>query len=812
MPVNPPSHAAAGTGPAAYNLSLTGEVLDGFDATQAQRWLAQLLKIPVANASGLLAGRSRCIKRAISAKEAARYRSMFEAKGVAVRLTKVSVQATAAAKAPANNSDTQVLDNRAFRGRMRLDAPAQYGASAMFIGSVGTALFCLLYGLLLLLCAWWGLSLLVSALLTAEPLSTGGFVLLHLLPAVLFAGLFSVLLRPFFAQQNHQRSALEIDLVKQARLVQFVGDIFEQVGAPAPAKILVNYDTQIVAEFCCPPFKPREGEVELTLGMPLIANLRTPQLAAFIAHEAAQMRNPLRAFVLGMCARVRHRFDDCASNQDPWSRRLEMANLEESGRIKGLLLSSLATASHYSAHLFRPLSLVLNRIGEWSNRFMVNDADYHAAALVGSKAFVDGFRQLAVTHHALHQAEERMFGQVGERQLVNNLPALVHHFAASLTVRDKRDIEDDMNRAETRRDYDYPSDRSRIIFIEDLDVQGLDCLDLAASDLFSTIGVLNEQVTLLYYGHMQVYFEPADLVDVNRLASMADKDLKREQLSAQYFNNWFDAEIFWKIPAPDSVKNLSNQERRSRLNELVAEIRHITPDYMQLIASEHKLFAALVGSSLAMQVRKSGYKVQASELKLTDAQAKDLVDYHNRNRTEYNALAMRLDHMQSVMGTRLFLAVSLHPDAAKRKVGIMFLQMLATLYNHYQRLEALRVKIGYLPMLAAREREKKETEHRKRIQRVTADVAQCGKEALNALEQFKCTFNSGYDTLAQFVAAHIKQNAILESPQPLESVAYFTEVCHGLAESNRMVNHQLAMIAMESELLNKITPVKLASA
>ncbi|WP_339065968.1 hypothetical protein [Teredinibacter turnerae] len=807
------SEGAANSNTAGYSLMLTGEIREGFEPDQVRQWLAQALKIPLANASALLAGRSRCIRRNLTEQDATRYLKLFQSKGVGVRLSLSPVSAmTARGQTVPLSSDTQVVDTRFFQGDITAKPAWHFQILAAVLSGTVTTVICGVYLLLMLACFAGGLHFIVNAALSLDDAPTAYVFVLHLISGLFLLSLFGLLLRPVFAQQNPQRISLEVDPAKQARLVQFVNDTFAQVGAPAPDKILVNYDTEVTAEFSCPPFRPKQGSVSVTLGMPLIANIRTPQLAAFIAHEASMMRPPMLAWLFGVVKRVRHRFDDCAENQDLWSRRLDAWDLDQASAVKGVFVSALAILNHYSALVFKPFSIALNSAGAMANRYLVNAADFYAAHLVGSKAIVESFRELSITHHALHQAEERMFGQVGERQLVNNLPALVHHFAAGLSPRDLREIEDAMNRADTKRDYDYPSDRSRIIFAEDLDASGQCCVDYPAAELFTNIGVLNEQVTLLYYGNLQIPFAPLDLVDVHRLASLADKDMKREQLSTQYFNNWFDPDIFWKIPAPTAVQNLNAKQRRHWLNELVAEIRHTTPDYLQLVASEQKLLTTLVNYAFVSQVRKAGYKLTAADTGLSEAQLKTLDETYAQHRAEYNHFQSRLGRFREVMGTRLFLAVSLHPDAAKRKVGVMLLQMLATLNQHSERLTSLQVRVAYLPKLAVRERDKKEDAHGKRIQRIMADVARYGAGALNSLTQFKCTFNNAHENLAQFVAAHMKQSATLDAPKPLETVAYFTEINHGLAESNRMINHQIAMIAMESELLNKITPVRLATA
>lgn len=817
-----------------YNILLTGEVLDGHKPEQAKKWLAETLKISNADAAALLAGKSRCIKRNLKAGDAAKYRDLFERKGVAVRITKngdaVSSQMPPGAAsshqtqtqqsktphpkqtaAPGETAPTQVISTGYFNGSINAVAPWYFENVAAIIALVATLILSLIYAAILLGCVAFAARSLVYAAFPAQPLTVVSMIAFQFIPAAILLFLFALLLRPVFAQQNSQRMSLEIEAAKQAKLVQFVREIFQQLGARVPEKISVSYEPKVTAELDCNLLKPSSAVASLTLGMPLLMTLRTPQLAAFIAHEAAQLQHPMRACLFKACARVRHRFDDCAENQDLWSRRLDAIDMDDIGRIKGLAVSSLATLHYYSAFMFKPFSMAFNYAGIWSNKFLVNAADFYVTELVGSNAFVEAFKQMAVTSHALHQAEQRMFNRIGERQLINNIPALVHHFAVNLTVRDKREIEDEMNSTESRRDYDYPSDRSRIIFCEDLDRDGISCADFPAAELLTNIGVLNEQVTLLYYRHLQLEFDVQDLMDVHQLANLADKDQKREQLSAQYFNNWFDPELFWKIPAPESVKNLTNIERVKMLNDAVSQIRHITPDYVQLVAGEPKMFAALVNTSVANEIRKAGYKVGAGEFGLNDEQAKHLSEFHTQNRNDYTNTSIRLTKMREVMGTRLFLAISLHPDAAKRKVGVMLLQALACLYQHHEKMNSLKVKVAYLPILAAREKDKKETEHAKRIQRVASDVKQFAKDALASLQHFKCTFSQSHDHIGAFVKAHTKQEPNGETLHPLETVDYFYEINYGLAEANRMLNNQLAMIALESELLNKITPVKLAS-
>jgi|GEM_PF-1930648 len=808
-----------------FNLLLTGEVLDGFEAAAVQRWLSQTLKVSHIQAATLLSGKSSCVKQNLNKQSALQYRAAFQAKGVAVQVQRrISAAAKTAQntqnlgtprqkKSPANaqNTATQVVSTQYFNGEPNAH-PSRLRIAAAFIFSALSLLsVVVLYVTSLSILLGFAVNRIVAALLRDTPIGLSAGIFGYALPLLLSLCLLALLLRPLLARKHLQTQKISIDPKQQPKLIQFVTEIYQLAGTSAPTRITLSNELHCASEYHYTFRNMLSGTTSLTIGMPLLVTLHSRQLAALVAHQASLYNSNVSALLHTLHTAIQERFTGATDNDDAWTRVVDNYERGMHGKFRQLLTTFAHQFLNLSATLLRPFSLLLNLSGNFSKQYWVYNADHIAVSMVGSREFVETFNQLHLCNHAFHEANDNIFGSIGERRLANNLPALIRHYASITQAKVKKRLVDEVSRGETRRHFDYPSDRERIIRAEDLDLTGLVSQDIAAIDLLDNRTAICKQSTLYFYKNQGLEFHADQLVDVKELATLAQKDQLRDELSATYFNQWFAPHIFWKIPSPENIKQLSTSERLALLNENIARIRHATPDYTKLMAAEPKLFEHYVQLATANEIRKAGYTCSAADLHLSEEQSSNLSVHYEKAKMDYTGTRLRLQKISELMGSRLFLGIALHPEAPKRQFGIMLLQTLVCLYEHNQQLDVLRARVAFLPILSARAKEKKEVEHIKKIQRVNKDIRQLSANALQALDKFKCGFHDEYATVGQFVRAHVKQDMSKEDPTALESIAYYYEVLQGMHEANRMMNNQLALIAKDSEQTNHITPVRLTA-
>lgn len=840
MPASPST--ASKPEPTGYSLVLTGEVLDGFDSAKVQTWLAKTLKLPAPKAAAMLSGRPSCIKQNLDRSAAQNYRTLFQSQGVSVMLRperppadsktpppgksqsgkavlekgrsdKAITDKTITGEMPAATAEdrTRVLKTTFFNGELS-SRPQPLIASTAAVGDVLlSGLLAAIHGLLIVGLGIVALLRLVLPLFDLASFSAASYVLTGVLPALIMVLLIVLLIRPLLSKAPTTEKVLEIALSQQPALQQYIREIYQQVGAPAPEKVTFDCGLVVRGSYYYTFPKLLKGEFRLQLSMPLIATLSIRQLAALVAHEAARYRTRTTGVSLTLAEQIRQRYHHAANNTDRLAQRVALREHQPFGKIHQALTRVLRFYTTVSAKVMWPLAKTCHGVDYVANRLLVKTADHYAVALVGARDFVETLNQVHRCRHGMEEASRRLFGGIGERRLVSNLPALVKHLAGAIPQKKLKQLEDDVNRGESSHLPDYPSDRERIIAAEDLDLEGIDSQQAAAIQLLEHASTLSKKTTENHYHSLGIDFDRSNLFEVKQLAAMAQKDQLRDEVSAHYFNNWFRPETFWKIPNPDEVKSLKVAERIALLNENIGRIRHATPDYLKLAEMEPKLLTGYVNFAAANEVRRAGYTFDAEEFNLTREQHDNFTMYYERAKMDYTALKSRQAKMEEMMGIRLFLGVVLHPDAGKRQLGIALIQILAHLQQSSNKLESLRIRVGYLPVLMAREKERHETEHQKKIHRVCKDVSEYCQLSLRSLGKFKCTFNEDCNTIADFVQAHVKQKPAGDQLQPLETIAYYHEIMFGLFETNRMINSQLATLAKDSEQANKITPVRLTA-
>lgn len=802
-----------------YQLLLTGEVIDGHSAAQAQAWLAKTLKLTPAKAAVLLTGEQRCIKSGLDSDSAARYLHAFLSQGVDARVVPELTEDDGAEKAQINTpgptsestaSDTnitQIVNTRFFNGKLKSTPSPLRRAKAITAQLTAIAVIIVLYAAVILSLLTFAISRL-TGLFISPPETLLGLLSITIVPFVIAISLLLLLLRPLFNQDEITPKEVPLDVREQEKLDQFIRELSQHIRCPAPDRIFLSNNIGCLGEYRCQFPRIFGGERVLSIGSPLVTTCDIRQLATLITHELALLRSPLSALVCTCAKNLYQRFNNSADNTDGWTLtvdRLEHKAREPSQQATVRLYHQLLG---FSAMLIRPFAKLTSILHSLSFRFAVLSADHFSIALAGSEPFIKTLSHLHSGKHALQQAAEKIFSDVNERRLANNLPYLVRHFLAMIPEKTQKFLDDEVQRGETRSNIDYPDDRQRILLADDLDMTGIDCQDQPATTLFEHLEDLCKQSTLLYYHNQGLVVDDNDLVDISNLIKSKQQDQMRDELSATYFNNWFTPQIYWGVPAPAKIREMTAQQRINMLNNITIRVRHNTREFMQLLESEDRSYQNLVQYGAAAEVRKAGYSFSAADFNFSNEQMNNFTIYYDKARKEYESLKLRQRQFKELMGKRIFLGVTMHPEHDKRLLGITLLQILSSLHKHANRLDTLRVRVGFLPILSARMQERKEVELNKKIQRVTRDIRTFIHEALEAFDKLPCNFNRDYASLGQFIQAHIKQQ-IHENSPPLEAVSSYSQMLFGMSEANAKVNNQLAFICKDSEEANKINPVKL---
>ncbi|SMF54861.1 hypothetical protein SAMN02745866_03506 [Alteromonadaceae bacterium Bs31] len=803
-----------------YDFYLSGKISKGYKLELASQWLAQVLKTTPTKAAELLKGSEKRIKQNLSKQDAQKFQKMFLTKGI-ITLCRRSKSLAPRDNSSTNNTpenpqatavtDLPVIDPY-FDGKVLHKPNKTYFFANIVLSTLSLGLAVLLYTAPILLIALALLNRLIAPFLQESFPHTLPLIFFYLLPSILLSAIIALLLRPWLQKDQADKNWLILKKSQQNSLFQFIEEICQKLNLAVPSKLAINGDLHCKSEYAFKLPNIRHSERTLSIGLPLALNLDNRQFAAILVHELALGRKPAVALLNNMSNFILRRTKAAAENKDSWQSRLSSCRLRTSNKLLKPVISLLLNILAKGSYCLKPYYSLINKINTLVNRSAVKAADEYAIALIGSSGLVHTLVHCQHIQHAFDQAKNRLFNSIGAMVLVDNLPILVQHFLSTNTEQQPGgQIQDAIDQGATQQKESYPSDRERIIHAEDLDVSGLVCRQIAAHELFENMNELCKKGTLLFYANENLSVNTADLVPSSKLMSSVKKDHVRDEINTSYFNRWFNTRSFWRVPSPSTVKNISLGERVQKLNQCVLKIRHATPDYIQLLEVYPRVFQNYVQLSAANEVLKAGYSIHSESIKLTSDQKENFVQHYESSKREFNLLKRQQDKFHELMGMRLFLALSSHPELGKRRIGALLLQTLFTLYQQSQFLDTLSIRVGFLPILSARVNEQHEADLLKKVQRVCKDIDQYSQSAINALHQHQCTFHQDSDSVGEFVLAHVKQEADFKAGSALQAAAYYHEVLFGLQEANRLINNQLAIIGRDSEKANNIAPLRISN-
>ncbi len=818
MPVgqNKKNNSATGN-KEAYDFYLSGTISKGYSIEKATNWLAGVLKLPNDKTSLLLQGQERQIKQNLSKEEAKKYQQLFLSQGIITLCRRVR---TVAPKTPRSKLEPGGTSKSALPQKQKQQfikgSPEHQVSKITVIGSIianaiSLSVAVVVYASAVLLLAIVFLNRIFSPFFQQHFPSTLALFFLYLVPAIVVGTLLVLLLRPWLQTYDRDRNWHTLDERQQGKLRNFVDELCQNLSLTPPDKLAINGEQFCKSHYAFNFPKLLQGERTLSISLPLLLNFSCQQFAADIAHELAKINRPSAALLNKLSNKFLRRLESSADNDDNWVRQLKACQLKTSNKLLKGSINAINKLLFTGSYCLRPFCIVDNKVNLFVNRITIKSADDYAISLVGSRGFTETLLRHQEVQFAVDQASKKLFHSIGQLKLVDNLPLLVEHILSTINEKTRKQIHDSINVGDTRQFENYPTDRTRIIVAEELDVNGLKFDNIPARELFHSLEELCKKGTLLFYENENISANSDGLLPVSELTNTVQKDHLRDSICSSFFNNWFNALSFWRVPTPDSVKSLTQEQRVTKLKECIHKIRHATPDYLYLLELHPRVLQTRVQLATANEVLKAGYSIHSESLKLNPNQGENFSQYYESSKKEYLDLKARLNSYHELMGMRLFLALSVHPDQGKRRIGALLLQTLLSLYQQSQLLDTLAVRVNYLPVLAARAQEQKETELLKKIQRVCKDIENYGQSAIASLHRHQCTFHQDSSSVGDFVAAHIKQKIDFQTASTLQVVAYYHEILFGMQEANRLINNQLSILAKTSEQVNNVPPLKVTS-
>jgi hypothetical protein len=360
-----------------------------------------------------------------------------------------------------------------------------------------------------------------EALLYATPLFLGIVVTLFLI-------------RPIFASRPPPPPSQAITLEEHPRLFQFIGAICQEVGCQPPSRVEVNCDVNASVRFRQGWASLSEGDLALTIGLPLVAGLPARHLGGIIAHEFGHFRQEaglrLTFVVRSISAwlwRIVHGRDQLDES------------LKESAKDSHVIIAIPLYLGHLgitlTRHLLRFLMLMGNAACCRLLRQMEFDADQHEIRIAGSQAFSETNVRIRALNAAWQGSQGLLARAWREHRLPDDLPAYIVHLADALPEATREAIEEAARSARTGTFDTHPSDAEREAAAIAADLPGTLELPGPAAALFEEFPALCREVTRWHYAGILGHEPESTRMESTESASAAtDNEIAGHRVATFY--------------------------------------------------------------------------------------------------------------------------------------------------------------------------------------------------------------------------------------------------------------------------------------
>jgi Zn-dependent protease with chaperone function len=245
-----------------------------------------------------------------------------------------------------------------------------------------------------------------------------------LAPLVIGCLMVFFMIKPLFVKRAETFWPTRLSRGYEPFLFEFVEKIARVMGTPAPKAIYVDTNVNAHAGFRRGFFSMFSHDLELNIGLPLLAGLNLNQLSGVIAHELGHFAQTTGMRLTYMIRTINFWFDRVVYEEDQWDERIRRWSKQWDFRVALVLI-----IARFFIWLTRKILWLFMWAGHIISCFMLRqmeyDADRHEMALVGSAVFISTEEKLVELNIANHGAFQDLKNTWKEKRLADNLPALI---------------------------------------------------------------------------------------------------------------------------------------------------------------------------------------------------------------------------------------------------------------------------------------------------------------------------------------------------------------------------------------------------
>ena len=477
--------------------------------------------------------------------------------------------------------------------------------------ALATVLLPVVYAGIVALVVW---ALYQHTIYDASLIRTGGLLAYFGLTAAGVIVLF-FLLKPLLARPTHRRADIEIEAGDCPLLFELIRGICGAVGAPMPSRVAVDCQVNASASFRRGFGSFLEHDLQLTVGLPLVAGLPLRQFAGVLAHEmghfaqgSAMRLTYLVRSVNGWLARVVY-------ERDEWDAKLFALAHGSDVRLR-LILGIARGGVWVSRKVLWMLMNAGHAIGMLMMREMEYDADRYAARVAGSEVFGSTASRVRVLGICSLRATNTLAASYTERRLADDYPSLVAAVADSMPEEVRKEIEAAPPAKPKAGVFDtHPPDAARIQSAQSEHAPGIFHLEGKAAALLPDFGPLARRATEGFYRHQHgINLGWVTLVPTEEIVGRSTPAEAEERARQRYFGRLVSAgrplSLDPKLPtSPEDIEECTRALRAARAS--LDRLRKPADEAAKVMDAAHQDLLAARGATLVLY---AGFRADRSRM------------------------------------------------------------------------------------------------------------------------------------------------------------------------------------------------------
>jgi hypothetical protein len=301
-------------------------------------------------------------------------------------------------------------------------------------------------------------------------------------------------------------------------LFAFVHELAAHSHMPEPTTIAVDWNVNCCCVFAGGASAIFRPELQLVIGLPVVAGLRLDQFAGVLAHElhhAAQITASKSSRFLWS---IHAWFSRVALEQDAFDERI-LAWLETANGRKRFLLHCIQGLVVPGRTVVRLIMLAETAVSSVFLREMEREADGCQTRVAGTEGFLSTLREINFLSVAVQRAIVELSRMWRQGYLIDNYPRLVVSLRGAYSNVFVQHLEAGMEEGRTGMFSIHPCDRDRMALARTQATAGSLITGVPATTLFADFDGLCRQVTIEYYDQdLRLTQEACELVSFSALS------------------------------------------------------------------------------------------------------------------------------------------------------------------------------------------------------------------------------------------------------------------------------------------------------